>query len=57
MMGFRSALWLLGLSVAATPPVPPVEGPYQGDTYYYDSGAGTGSINDGAPQPSDTIYD
>lgn len=56
MMGFRSALFLLGLSMTATPPPPPVDGPYQGDTYYYDSGAGTGSISGGTVLPSETDY-
>lgn len=30
---------------------------YVGDTYYYDSSAGTGSINDGTPQENDYRYD
>lgn len=35
---------------------PPAELPYQGDTYLYDSAAGTGSINDGTPLDPETIY-
>lgn len=36
---------------------PVAELPYQSDVYYYDQGGGTGSVNDGTVQPSETIYD
>lgn len=50
-------LLLLLIGAGASTPPPPVEAPYQGDVYYYDVGAGTGSISDGEQLPPETIYD